>query len=165
MTEDMNENAGVSVDPVLEVNSLDALLAESMEQLSARKGSQALLAKIRQGRATEGEKQQVHFVELKASWQPVAYCEMWNQTDCSCGHSHAVFVNYMVEYKPLHATATLAHRWVKVDGDDALKVLGQKAIYSVTEVFHCSECSGPEEGAEVVVWENGNPATDSIIEG
>ena len=137
------------------LDSLDSLLAESLQQVSDRKASQALLSRIRQGRATESEKAQASAVELKASWTPVAKCEMWDQATCECGHTHAVFTQYMVEYRPHHSSNT-SHRWVKVEPEALPSGLPVKAIFNTREVYHCSECSSPPDGAEIIIWASGS---------
>ena len=137
------------------LDSLDSLLAESLQQVSDRKASQALLSRIRQGRATESEKAQASAVELKASWTPIAKCEMWDQAICECGHTHAVFTQYMVEYRPHHSSNT-SHRWVKVEPEALPSGLPVKAIFNTREVYHCSECSSPPDGAEIIIWASGS---------
>lgn len=141
---------------------LDSLLTESMQQVADRKASQALLSRIRQGRATEAEKSQVQQVELKAAWTAVANCEMWEQVNCECGHSHAVFSQYMIEYRPQHSGNS--HRWVKAEAEALPKSLPTKAIYSLREVCHCSVCSEPPEGAEVIIWADGYPTPAKTLE-
>lgn len=137
------------------LDSLDSLLSESMQQAADRKASQSLLSRIRQGRASEAEKAQANVVELKASWQAVASCEMWDQVNCACGHSQGFFTQYMIEYRPMYQTMGSSHRWVKAEPEALPAGLPQKAIFNVREVFHCSECSSPPEDAEIIIWANG----------
>ena len=137
-----------------EVFSLDDLLAESLEAAAEAKASKELLRKIREGRASPAEAARVKEIELKAAWTPVASCEMWEQVNCECGHTHATFSHYMTEYRLQHAGPSAARRWVKTEPEATYDHLPKKAIYSQREVFHCSECSEPPADAEIVIWAN-----------
>lgn len=136
---------------------LDDLLAESVQLVADQKAAKALQSRIRSGRASKEEQAQAIAVELKASWNLVANCEMWDQVQCECGHTHATFTQYMAEYAPLHSGISLSHRWKKIEPEEMRDGLPMKAIFNTREVFHCSECSSPPENAEVIIWSNSQP--------
>jgi len=137
---------------------LEDLLTESVQIVADQKAAKALQSRIRSGRASKQEQARAVEVELKAQWRPVANCEMWDQTLCECGHQHATFTQYMLEYAPLHSGVSLSHRWVKIEPQATVDGLPTKAIFNTRDVFHCSECSGPPEGAEVIIWTNSQPS-------
>lgn len=137
---------------------LDDLLAESVQQVEQQRAAKLLNSRIRSGRASKAEQAMAVAVELKAQWRPVANCEMWDQTICACGSSHATFTQYMQEFAPLHSGISLSHRWLKVEPQEVREGLPNKAIYNVKEVFHCSECSNPPEDSEIIIWVNSQPS-------
>lgn len=126
--------------------SLDDLLTESLQQTQLRKD----LRKVG-GTFTPETKAQ----ELKLLWKPVAVCEMWSQVNCACGSSHAHFTQYMMQYEQHGRDKTNSVRWRSFDPDAEATPQGLplKTIYQQTEVSHCSECSAPEEGSEVIIWD------------
>lgn len=144
---------------------LDQLLTESVKRAEDVKAAKVLQSRIRSGRASKAEVAMSSAVELKAQWVVVANCEMWDMTICECGHTHATFTQYMLEYAPIHSGISHSHRWVKAEPEETVKGLPSKVIYNTREVFHCSECSQPPEGAEVVIWANGSPGMAKEFEG
>lgn len=136
---------------------LDDLLAESVQLVADQKAAKQLQSRIRSGRVSKEEQAQAITIELKASWTPVANCEMWDQVQCECGHTHATFTQYMTEYAPLHSGISLSHRWKKVEPEELRDGLPTKAIFNTREVSHCSECSAPPDGAEIIIWGNSQP--------
>lgn len=153
----MQTLAAAATAPTLSLD-LDDLLQESVKQVEDQKAAKLLNSRIRSGRASKAEQAMSTQVELKANWRPVANCEMWDQTVCECGHTHATFTQYMQEFAPLHSGVSLSHRWMKVEPQEVKDGLPNKAIYNVKEVFHCSECSNPPEGAEIIIWVNSQPS-------
>jgi len=143
---------------------LDALLQESVQQAEDRKASKALLAKVRQGKASEAEKAAAGQAELRTAWRVEAVCEMWEQSVCECGHSHAYFTQYMVEHKPVYSIMGNNSRWVRTEPEHLPEGIKQKVIYNLTEVNYCSHCSEPPQDAEVIIWENGRSLSQEFGE-
>lgn len=163
-TQQVNDPLQELLDNDSEVFSLDELLAESLQQQAEVKASKELLRKIREGRASPAEASRLKEIELKAAWIPVAQCELWEQTNCECGHTYAFFSHFMTEYRQQTANLTSPRRWVKTEPSATYDHLPEKVIYSQREVFHCSECSGPPEGVEVVIWAGSTASSATTVE-
>lgn len=136
--------------------SLDDLLADSIKQVQEQKAAKELQSRIRSGKASKDDLAKAGEVELKLQWEAVANCEMWQQVCCQCGSQHATFLQHMVEYSQKFGGS--ASRWRAVEPEELREGLPVKAIFQTREVFHCSECSAPPEGAEIIIWDDQEPA-------
>lgn len=85
------------------LDTLDALLSESLELAQVRKHSSSLRRKLKLGQATPAEADEYARIDLQTNWTPVAACMSWDRWACkACGNLQGMFTGHMVEYSHAH---------------------------------------------------------------
>lgn len=123
------------------VDSLDALLSESVEAAAAAKRAKSLKQRIRTGQARPAEVEAYKAWEAQAHWKPVGNCEVWNQVTCQICHTkRRFFSELMVEYQGLGNPDNL--RYVAVREANPGLPGGFKLILREAKAAACDSCHG-----------------------
>lgn len=131
------------------VDSLDALLSESVEAAAAAKRAKSLKQRIRTGQARPAEVEAYKAWEAQAHWKPIRNCEVWNQVTCLiCNTKRRFFSELMVEYQGLGNPDNL--RYVTVREANPGLPGGFKFILRDAKAMACDSC----HGAGGIDWDN-----------
>lgn len=135
------------------LDSLDALLGESLAHAQDTKRAKTLKQRIRTGQAKPDEVRAYQEWEAKAYWKPARNCEVWNQVTCLICHTkRRFFSELMVEYTGLSNKDNL--RYVRTSEAHPGLEGGFKLILRETQAQACDSCygAGGMDWAAATVW-------------
>lgn len=137
------------------LDSLDALLGESLEAAAEAKRAKSLRQRIRTGQARPDELEAYKAWEAKAHWVPQANCEIWRQITCQCcGTSRRFFSQLMVEYRGAGNEANL--RYVGVSELNPGLTGPVKLVMQESEAPVCDSCPGAGniDFTAAIIWKD-----------
>jgi hypothetical protein len=122
-------------------DSLDDLLAESMQVVSARTNLKAARAKLTDQRTTSTEAKEIQAKirewEATSDWKPAAVVAMFMVQVCQCCHSESPRFSGIFQ-RQSHRTATLS-RWVR-ESTPAHLNLPKEQRFDTEPVSMCHRC-------------------------
>jgi hypothetical protein len=123
-------------------SDLEALLDEAETQATEAKRLKVLQKKVFAPNATLTEREelakQIHEIELKVIWQPVAQVACFRRQLCICGSQHQIFEAFMVEMKHRTLRDTVRFAAIAHNSDG----LPKKVIYHDSSTSVCQDCAG-----------------------
>ena len=123
-----------------ELDSLDALLGESVELAQDAKRAKSIKQRIRTGQASAKEIADLQAWEAKAHWLPTAKVEVWDRYTCRCcGEVRHMFSDFMQEYQGIGNTGNLRYQRINETEAGGEK---PKLIVRAHEVKFCDSCPG-----------------------
>ena len=122
------------------IDSLDALLGESLEVAAASKALKENRKKLSDGRLNAEEKQEIAAKirewEATSEWKPAAVAVMFMTQACSCGGRHTFFQGV---FQRQEHRSTKVMRWIKAETPAHLN-LPKEQKHTTEAVGLCVDC-------------------------